>query len=203
MYWSRSRKGSGNSRGGPHGARSRSPHASTSTSQLGRKRAGARLMPLMSLKERQREGIAIARTKGVYKGRKRSLTPDRVAELRSRAAAGEKKARLARQFSISRETLYQYVFLSIPTRPPVDRSHNGLSASLHGDVVWSGTIPRRRYSMLWLCRATNCEHSITSMPSRGARAATPSNAMFSDLAVAQLPRVTGSVPATCAKTNIL
>ena len=61
------------------------------------------------LKERQREGIAIAKTKGVYKGRKRSLTPDRIAELRSRAAAGEKKARLARHFSISRETLYQYL----------------------------------------------------------------------------------------------
>lgn len=61
------------------------------------------------LKERQREGIAIAKTKGVYKGRKPSLTTDRVAELRSRAAAGEKKAGLARHFSISRETLYQYL----------------------------------------------------------------------------------------------
>jgi DNA invertase Pin-like site-specific DNA recombinase len=61
------------------------------------------------LKERQREGIAIAKTKGVYKGRKPSLTSDRVAELRSRAAAGEKKAGLAREFKISRETLYQYI----------------------------------------------------------------------------------------------
>jgi DNA invertase Pin-like site-specific DNA recombinase len=61
------------------------------------------------LKERQREGIAIAKTKGVYKGRKPSLTPDRVVELRSRAAAGEKKAGLAREFKISRETLYQYL----------------------------------------------------------------------------------------------
>jgi DNA invertase Pin-like site-specific DNA recombinase len=61
------------------------------------------------LKERQREGIAIAKTKGVYKGRKPSLTSDRVVELRSRAAAGEKKAGLAREFKISRETLYQYL----------------------------------------------------------------------------------------------
>jgi len=61
------------------------------------------------LKERQREGIAIAKKKGVYKGRKPSLTADRVAELRSRATAGEKKAELARQFSISRETVYQYL----------------------------------------------------------------------------------------------
>jgi DNA invertase Pin-like site-specific DNA recombinase len=60
------------------------------------------------LKERQREGIALAKKAGVYKGRKPSLTPDRVAELRTRVAAGEKKAALAREFGISRETLYQY-----------------------------------------------------------------------------------------------
>lgn len=33
--------------------------------------------------------------------------PEQVAELRRRAAAGEKKAQLAREFS--RETLYQYL----------------------------------------------------------------------------------------------
>jgi DNA invertase Pin-like site-specific DNA recombinase len=60
------------------------------------------------LKERQREGIAIAKKAGVYKGRKPSLTPDRVAELRARVATGEKRAALAREFGISRETLYQY-----------------------------------------------------------------------------------------------
>ena len=56
--------------------------------------------------ERQREGIAIAKTQGVYKGRKPSLTPDRIEELRRRAAAGEKKTVLAREFGISRQTLY-------------------------------------------------------------------------------------------------
>lgn len=60
------------------------------------------------IKERQREGIAIAKKKGVYKGRKPSLTPDRVQELRKRVRAGEKRAALAREFGISRETLYQY-----------------------------------------------------------------------------------------------
>lgn len=60
------------------------------------------------LKERQREGIAVAKKAGVYKGRKPSLTPDRAKELRARVAAGEKKASLAREFGISRETLYQY-----------------------------------------------------------------------------------------------
>jgi DNA invertase Pin-like site-specific DNA recombinase len=61
------------------------------------------------LKERQREGIAIAKRAGVYKGRKPSLTADSVTELRARIAGGEKKAALAREFGISRETLYQYV----------------------------------------------------------------------------------------------
>jgi DNA invertase Pin-like site-specific DNA recombinase len=60
------------------------------------------------LKERQREGIAIAKAKGVYKGRKPSLNAGQVEELHKRIAAGEKKAVIAREFGISRETLYQY-----------------------------------------------------------------------------------------------
>lgn len=61
------------------------------------------------IRERQREGIALAKQRGVYRGRKRALSPERIAELRARAAGGEKKARLAREFGISRETLYQYL----------------------------------------------------------------------------------------------
>ena len=61
------------------------------------------------IRERQREGIALAKQRGAYRGRKKALAPERVAELRRRAAAGEKKAQLAREFGISRETLYQYL----------------------------------------------------------------------------------------------
>jgi DNA invertase Pin-like site-specific DNA recombinase len=61
------------------------------------------------LKERQREGIALAKKAGVYKGRKRVLTPERARELRDRVKAGEKKAAVARDFGISRETLYSYL----------------------------------------------------------------------------------------------
>lgn len=61
------------------------------------------------IKERQREGIAIAKKNGVYKGRKPSLSAEQAAELRKRVAAGEKKAGIARDFNISRETLYQYL----------------------------------------------------------------------------------------------
>jgi len=60
------------------------------------------------IRERQREGIELAKKKGKYKGRKRSLSSEQVAELKNRVAVGEKKAGLAREFGISRETLYQY-----------------------------------------------------------------------------------------------
>ncbi|MBW7904775.1 MAG: recombinase family protein [Phycisphaerae bacterium] len=67
------------------------------------------------IRERQREGIALAKQRGVYRGRRRALSPERIAELRARAAGGEKKARLAREFGISRETLYQYLRKSAAT----------------------------------------------------------------------------------------
>lgn len=61
------------------------------------------------IKERQREGIALAKTRGVYKGRKRALDPDKISELATRAAAGIPKAQLAREYGLSRETVYQYL----------------------------------------------------------------------------------------------
>lgn len=61
------------------------------------------------IRERQREGIALAKSRGAYRGRKKALSPERVDELRHRAAAGEQKAVLAREYGISRETLYQYL----------------------------------------------------------------------------------------------
>lgn len=60
------------------------------------------------IRERQREGIAIAKANGVYKGRKRSLSPEQVVMLQQRVASGETKTAIARDFGISRETLYQY-----------------------------------------------------------------------------------------------
>ena len=59
--------------------------------------------------ERQREGIAIAKAAGKYKGRKPSLTIETAAELRRRADNHESKAMLAREYKLSRETIYQYL----------------------------------------------------------------------------------------------
>lgn len=61
------------------------------------------------IRERQMEGIAIAKAKGAFKGRKRSMTDERVAEIKQRVTNGEKKAQVARGLGISRETLYQYL----------------------------------------------------------------------------------------------
>jgi Helix-turn-helix domain of resolvase len=61
------------------------------------------------IRERQREGIAIAKREGKYRGGKPSLTPARAAELRRRVVDGDSKAALAREFGISRDTLYRYV----------------------------------------------------------------------------------------------
>lgn len=59
--------------------------------------------------ERQREGIAIAKAEGKYKGGKAKLSPEQGAALVARVSAGEPKAKVAREFGISRETLYQYI----------------------------------------------------------------------------------------------
>jgi DNA invertase Pin-like site-specific DNA recombinase len=59
------------------------------------------------IRERQREGIALAKQRGAYKGRKKNLTPERAAELVQRAGSGIPKVVLARDYGISRETVYQ------------------------------------------------------------------------------------------------
>lgn len=61
------------------------------------------------IRERQREGIALAKARGAYKGRKRALTPAQALELRGRVEMGVPKAVVAREAGISRETLYQYL----------------------------------------------------------------------------------------------
>jgi DNA invertase Pin-like site-specific DNA recombinase len=63
------------------------------------------------LRERQREGIVLAKQRGAYRGRKPALNPQQIGEVKRRIAAGEPKARVARDMGISRETVYQYLRL--------------------------------------------------------------------------------------------
>lgn len=61
------------------------------------------------IRERQREGIALAKQRGAYRGRKKSLNDEQIAQMKLRIKAGEQKALVARDLGISRETLYQYL----------------------------------------------------------------------------------------------
>lgn len=61
------------------------------------------------IRERQLQGIAIAKAAGVYKGRKKSLSSNEHAEVKRLSAAGESKSVIARKFGISRPTLYSYL----------------------------------------------------------------------------------------------
>lgn len=61
------------------------------------------------IRERQREGIAIAKTKGVYKGRKPALDEAGKTTLREMAAAGMPKTDIAEVLGISRASVYQYL----------------------------------------------------------------------------------------------
>jgi DNA invertase Pin-like site-specific DNA recombinase len=58
--------------------------------------------------ERQREGIALAKAAGKYKGRKASLSQTQASELRERLATGESVTALATQYGVSRQTVYNY-----------------------------------------------------------------------------------------------
>lgn len=67
------------------------------------------------LRERQREGITLAKQRGAYRGRKPALNSEQIIEVKRRIAAGEQKAQVARDMGISRETVYQY--LRVGTTP--------------------------------------------------------------------------------------
>lgn len=58
--------------------------------------------------ERQREGIAIAKRNGKYKGvgRKPVLSPEQIEEVRLKLKEGIKIAALAREYGVSRQTIY-------------------------------------------------------------------------------------------------
>ncbi|WP_404420058.1 recombinase family protein [Marinospirillum sp.] len=58
------------------------------------------------IRERQKEGIAIAKRKGKQIGAKRKLTPEQVAEIRCKLASGGTKKDVAQEYGVSRQTLY-------------------------------------------------------------------------------------------------
>lgn len=61
------------------------------------------------IRERQLEGIALAKKRGAYKGRKRALSSEQIEDIKRRVGNGENKSGVARDFGISRQTLYEYL----------------------------------------------------------------------------------------------
>jgi DNA invertase Pin-like site-specific DNA recombinase len=53
--------------------------------------------------------MALAKQRGPYKGRIKTVTSERAAELVQHAGNGVPKAVLARDYGISRETVYQFL----------------------------------------------------------------------------------------------
>lgn len=58
------------------------------------------------IRERQREGIDIAKKRGVYKGRKPTLSQSQIEKIREMSEMGIKKTLIAREFNVSRQTIY-------------------------------------------------------------------------------------------------
>jgi len=61
------------------------------------------------IRERQAEGIAQAKAKGVYRGRSKALSPEQVEQARERVRAGVPLSRVARDAGVSRSVMYDAV----------------------------------------------------------------------------------------------
>ena len=83
------------------------------------------------IKERQREGIAIAKAAGKYKGRKASLSAEQVGQARHMIDAGQSKTEIARYFGVSRTTLYK----TLATSSPLDRQEENRDAAASEEAL--------------------------------------------------------------------
>jgi DNA invertase Pin-like site-specific DNA recombinase len=61
------------------------------------------------IKERQKEGIAIAKQKGKYKGRTKSISSEILNKIEQEIKNGKPKSKIAREYNIARSTLYNYL----------------------------------------------------------------------------------------------
>ena len=59
------------------------------------------------IRERQREGIAKAKEAGAYKGRKSAFDPTSIKVVQGRVGAGEAIAVVAREYGVTRPTIYR------------------------------------------------------------------------------------------------
>ena len=58
--------------------------------------------------ERQREGIALAKARGAYKGREKMVTPEMMAQVKKLLASGRSVSAAAREMGVSRASFYRW-----------------------------------------------------------------------------------------------
>lgn len=58
--------------------------------------------------ERQREGIALAKARGAYKGRAKTVTPEKLTQAKELLAAGSSVSVAAKELGVSRASLYRW-----------------------------------------------------------------------------------------------
>lgn len=63
---------------------------------------------LATIRERQAEGIAKAKKRGAYRGRKPALSAEQIAAMTERLTAGTSVAQVARDLGVTRQTVYNY-----------------------------------------------------------------------------------------------
>jgi DNA invertase Pin-like site-specific DNA recombinase len=76
--------------------------------------------------ERQREGIAIAKAKGKYKGRQTRFSEDEMERMKSEFGQAKNKAAIARNWGISRQYLYKLAANS--SHLPYDKGYKLVNA---------------------------------------------------------------------------
>lgn len=67
------------------------------------------------IKERQREGIALAKERGAYRGRSGKLSEAQIEEISQRLRSGEGRSKLAREFGVTRQTTYRHAPITCST----------------------------------------------------------------------------------------
>lgn len=70
---------------------------------------------LATIRERQAEGIAKAKGRGVYKGRMPALSAEQISLVQKRKTGGESITRIAAELGVSRGTIYKAINLQEPT----------------------------------------------------------------------------------------
>jgi DNA invertase Pin-like site-specific DNA recombinase len=65
------------------------------------------------INERQAEGIAIAKEKGIYKGRKLKLDKEKIEIVKQKLGQGVAKARIAKELKIDRKLIYRYIKIGL------------------------------------------------------------------------------------------